>query len=230
MFLDGECDTLRKYYESEEYTDEEYSNEERYLYLLLYAPGSSNQYSEPMRGNTWLQKTMHFLTRGEDGPQYAFRPYNFGTFSDDLELLLYQNTKSGLIKQNGNKGTLKLTSMGQEIAAKLWTETSEQERVDITTAKRFFGDLNNDELIAYSYSMFPETTPNSEIINQFYNTRMSAAISMFKRQKVSLRKAAKIVGLTVEEFVSELQSKGIPAFHSRQSDFRKTMERLESTT
>lgn len=216
---------MRKYYESEEYTVEE-----KYLYLLLYAPGSNNQYGEPIRGSTWLQKMMHFLTRGENGPQYAFRPHNFGAFSDDLELLQLQNIKSGLIEQNCNGGRLKLTIMGQEIAAKLWTEASEQVKIGISTAKDFFGDLSKNELIAYSYSMFPETTSKSEIINTFHNTRVLAAVNMFKRQKISLKKAAKIAGLPEDKFVSELQSRSIPAFYSKQSDFKNTMKRLESTT
>ena len=214
---------LRKYYESEEYTDEE-----KYLYLLLHAPGSNEKYNEPIRGNTWLQKMMDFLSRGAGGPQYMFRPYAFGTFSDDLELLQYQNTKSELIEQKNNQGPLKLSNAGQEIAAKLWTETPEQARVEITTTKKFFGDLSEDELIAYSYSTFPNTTSNSEIIIRFNVTRVPAAVSLFKRQKVSLKKASKIAGLSEEEFISKLQMKGIPAFYSRQSNFKETLKNIES--
>ena len=214
---------LRKYYASEEYADEE-----KYLYLLLHAPGSSGEYNKPIRGNTWLQKTMHFLSRGTRGPQYVFNSYAFGAFSHDLKLLQHQSITSGLIEQRNNQGSLKLSSTGQEIAAKLWAETSEQERAEITMAKNFFGDLNEDELIAYSYSTFPETTSNSEIINRFHNTRIPAAVTLFKRQKVSLKKASKIAGLSEEKFISELQTRGISAFYSRQSDFRETMESIES--
>lgn len=221
---------MRKYYESEDYAGKDYTDEEKYLYLLLYAPSSNDEYNVPLRGNTWLQKIMHFLSHGTDGPRYMFKSYALGAFSDDLESLKHQNTVSGLIEQRNKQGSLKLSSTGLKIAEELWMDAPEQRKTTIIAAKKFFYDLSEDELIAYSYSTFPETTPNSEILNKFNDTRISTAVNLFKRQKVSVKKASNIAGLPEEEFISELRKRGISAFHSMHKNFKETVGRIESST
>ena len=84
---------MRKYYE----TEEEFPDGEKYLYLLLYAPGYTRKINEPIRGNTWLQKIMYAVTKSIPNTNYEFDEYNFGAFSPSLETVQIQNHASGLI-------------------------------------------------------------------------------------------------------------------------------------
>lgn len=59
--------------------------------LLLYAPGSSGEPCEPIRGRTRFMKLIFLLQRAYDFPRragignyYQFEPFRFGPFSKDL--------------------------------------------------------------------------------------------------------------------------------------------------
>ncbi len=61
------------------------------LLLLLYAPGSSGETCEPIRGRTRLMKLAFLLERRHDFAKragirnyYRFEPYKFGPFSKEL--------------------------------------------------------------------------------------------------------------------------------------------------
>ena len=86
------------------------------------------------------------------------------------------------------------------------------------------------ELIAYSYSSFPETTENSEIRSEFKKTRMGSAISLFKKNKISLKKAASIADMEVQEFEKLLKEKNIPAQSIKKDDFERSLKYLENIT
>jgi len=206
---------LRKYYESKE----EYQSEEKYLYLLLIAPGYTNKFNEPVRGNTWLQKIMHVLSQGFTELNYDFDAHTFGTFSPDLQTIQIQSATSDMIKQENEAGPLYLTEKGLRVAKKFWREISDTEREVISETKSFLNDMSLMELIAFSYSTFPETTSNSEIIPEFYGTRLGSALSLFKREKVSLKKAVSIAGISEEEFVQELKKRKIPTYSINKSNF-----------
>jgi uncharacterized protein YwgA len=72
---------------------------------LLYAPGKTGKFGEPIEGITRLQKLLFLLQQGK-GPralvaqakQYAYQPYKMGPYSpgvrEDLEILL----SAGLIR------------------------------------------------------------------------------------------------------------------------------------
>lgn len=218
---------LKKYYYQH---NDDVPLEEKYLYLLLYAPGFTKKINEPISGDTWLQKEMHVLSKFIKSVRYDFDEHNFGIFSPSLVTIKAQNTASEMIKQQDEHGSLQLTGKGTEIAEKLWRKTSEQERTVISDLKEFLNDMNYWELIAFSYSTFPDTTSKSEIKPEFQRTRLSAAISLFKRQKVSLSKAATIAGMEIDEFMKELKKRDIPAYSINKTDFQKSLDTVEGLT
>ena len=70
------------------------------LLTLLYAPGNSNKYREPIKGITRLEKLMFLLSRETSLKEiitrnYAFDAYDYGPFSneilDDIEALKSSN-------------------------------------------------------------------------------------------------------------------------------------------
>lgn len=218
---------MKKYYYQ---NNDDVTPEEKYLYLLLYAPGSTKKYNEPIRGDTWLQKEMHVISKFIKLAQYDFDEHNFGIFSPSLVTIKAQNTASEMIKQQDEKGPLQLTGKGLDVAEKLWKKTPEQEKYVISDLKEFLNDMNYWELIAFSYSTFPDTTSKSEIKPEFQHTRLSSAISLFRRQKVSLNKAAMIAGMDVDEFTEELKKRNISAYSINKTDFQKSLKTLEGLT
>lgn len=217
---------MRKYYDN----NDEYSEEEKYFYLLLYSPGFSDKVNEPMKGNTWLQKQLHVISLLNNELGYEFDKHYFGTFSPVLQIIQEQNLQSRLIYQPTEKGPIWLSETGLKEAKKVWEKTKNSEKQIIQQVKKFLNDMKYWELIAYSYSSFPETTENSEIWLEFQKTRMDSAVSLFKKNKISLKKAASIAGMEVEEFEKLLQEKNIPAYSIKKDDFERSLEHLENIT
>ncbi len=217
---------MRKYYDN---TDE-YSEEEKYFYLLLYAPGLSDTVNEPIRGNTWLQKQMHVISLIKNELEYEFDKHYFGTFSPVLQIIQEQNLQSELIQQHTKKGPIWLTEKGLKAAKIFWNKITKTEKENIQPVKKFLNDMKYWELIAYSYSSFPETTINSEIRAEFQKTKIDSAISLFKKNKISLKKAASNADIQVEDFEKLLKEKNIPSYSLKKEDFEKSLKYIANTT
>ena len=75
------------------------------LLALLYAPGSSSSFGEPIEGRTRLQKLM-FLLQQDVGPkeliseaqEYGYTPYKMGPYSQRLTQVLEELQSAGIIK------------------------------------------------------------------------------------------------------------------------------------
>ncbi|NIP62206.1 MAG: hypothetical protein GWN01_16195 [Nitrosopumilaceae archaeon] len=215
---------MKKYY------DDEYPPEEKYLYLILFAPGYTKKFNEPIRGNTWLQKQVHVLSKTIKNLGYEFDEHNFGAFSAPLGIVQIQNKSSGLIEQPPEDGPIRLTEKGLNAAKKIWQKTSFNERNVISQIKEFFNDMNYWELISFSYSTFPETTLKSEIRTDFQKHRINAAINLFKRKKLSLSKAIKVAGISEEEFVKLLKKRGISPYSLDEETYKKSLDIIEGIT
>ncbi len=217
---------MRKYYE----IDDEFPDEEKYLYLLLYAPGYTKKINEPIRGNTWLQKIMHTITKSIPNVNYEYDEYDFGVFSPSLETIQIQNHTSGFIDQSFRDKPLRLSSKGMQITKQIWKETEEEEKQLISEIKNFFNEMSYWELIAYSYSTYPETTLQSKIKPEFTRNRIFAAVNLFKRQKISLKKGASIAGKTIDEFEQILLKKQIKPYELNKEKYKKSMDLIENIT
>ena len=218
---------MKKYYDLD---DDEYPAEEKYLYLLLYAPGYTDKFNETIHGNTWLHKLMHTISKSIPKINYEFDEYNFGAFSPSLQTIQIQNKSSGIIEQSFGDGPLQLSPRGTRIAKKLWFESDDKERQLISEVKKFLNEMRYWEVIAFSYSTYPETTSHSEIKPQFIKTRMIAAINLFKRHKISLSKAASIAGLSIEKFEKELLARQINPYELNKENYEKSLKIIESIT
>ena len=86
------------------------------------------------------------------------------------------------------------------------------------------------ELIAYSYSTYHETTSQSEIKPEFRKTRTLVAADLFKRKKISLKKAASIAGKSVDEFEQILLKKRIKPYELNKDKYTKSLRLIESIT
>jgi len=190
------------------FENDDLPEEEKYLFLLLYAPGNTGKINERIIGNTWLQKQMYLLRKIIPKIKLRFDEHHYGAFSPTLDVITKQNTVSELIKQqNEGTGKLWLTHEGLKIGEKLWNEIPKEEKESMIEVKKFMNDMGLWELIAFSYSTFPETTENSDVVEQFEDTRLDSACSLFYKGKISIEKAASIAGISLEEMITEAKKK-----------------------
>ena len=198
--------------------------------MLLYAPGYTKEYNEPIRGNTWLQKQMHELSKTAPQLNFKFDEYNFGTFSPSLDSIQAQNKASNLIDQRPGGGRILLTPRGMAMAEKIWNASSLEERKLVSETKNFFNKMRYWEIIVFSYSTHPETTVNSEIKSDFAMKRLHTAIDLFKKRRISLKKAASVAGLPAEEFKEELLKKKIYPYVLDEETYKESLRLIENIT
>lgn len=204
------------------------TDDEKFLYLLMYAPGNTLEFNESLPGGTWLQKQIFLLKTTIPEIKLKFDKNRFGAYCSDLNDMLARGLKSGkIIQPNDGHGPLWLSEKGQEMCKYLWEDADESTRTDISDLKKFMNDMSYDELIAHSYSTFPKTTANSDILKRFEGIRVSAACSLFAKKKVTLEKASMIAGLLRSDFISILEDRVIPAHTATIDGFRRSLKELE---
>ena len=222
---------LRKYYES----NDSIPQEEKYLYLLLFAPGYTCKFNEPIKGNTWLHKHIHVLSKAIPESGFEFEKHDFGIYSPSLEIILNQNITSNYICQTHaqrtfDKRPIELTEDGIRIAKTLWKKLNLNEQEIISKLKSFLNEMSYWELVAFSYSTFPETTTHSQIMPKFQENRLPVAISLFVKQKISLKKAASISGISVDLMEKELIKRKIHPYELNAERYNESLKLIENIT
>mgnify|MGYP001575260540 FL=1 len=121
-------------------------------------------------GNIRIQKLL-FLVQ-EESPKliengFKFTPYKYGPYSDEVCDIALSLADRGLVEleQDGQQGFIKsygVTSAGMEKATQLKSTYSEIENaVEIIADK--YAKLNDELLLLYVYTKYPEFTFKSEI-------------------------------------------------------------------
>lgn len=198
--------------------------------MLLYAPGHTEEYNESIRGSTWLQKQMYELSTVIPEMKVNFDEYHFGTFNSALNSIQVQNENSNLIDQRSREGPLRLTPRGMIVAEKIWNESTPDEQRLVYETKKFFNEMRYWEIIAFSYSAHPETTANSEIKTNFEKKRLPAAIDLFKKRKISFKKAASIAGVSTEKFKEYLSKRQIYPYELNEEKYKESLRLVENIT
>jgi len=80
---------------------------------------------------------------------------------------------------------------------------TEDETEAIEDFKKFLNDLTGDELLLFIYVSHPEYTEESAVRDDVLGKRLPTAISLYKKGKVSLEKAAFLAGLPIEKFLDK---------------------------
>ncbi len=176
---------------------------EALMFALLY---SNN--AESIKGRLWLQKIMFLIERNVDEIQDIFDGYYIGPFSEEVELALEQFIGSRYVKINKNY-RISLTDIGKDYARQVINVFSEEKLEMIKDMKIFLNDLSKEELIAFIYSSFPDFAKESDILEVFDGTRYKASISLLKKNKVSLEKAAEIAGYDLSTYIEKIKSESI---------------------
>jgi len=180
----------------------ELSPVQAFLILLL---GSRNY--ESVRGKTWLQKEMFLIAKNTGlKEEVYFEPHFYGPYSETVDSELENLEILGLAAENGE---IKLTKKGKDLYAALLKIASIGKLELIEEIKEELNNLNEDELLAYIYFSFPETTKEAVRFENIKHKRVKLAMSLYEKEKVSLGKASEIAGMDIKGFMDYLRRKGL---------------------
>ena len=173
----------------------EMSELQRSIVLLL---SSSN--NEPIKGNTWFQKELFLIAMNEKevGEEASFESDMYGPFSETAKNELEDLEMDGVILESGNKRWL--SALGLEIAEQIEKKTSKEKLGMIFRFKRLLNDLSDEEVLTFIYFTFPEFTEESLVKEKIEKNRKQVAIKLYKKEKITLQKAAEIAGIPLENF------------------------------
>jgi len=180
------------------------SSIQKYILVLL----SSNNY-ESIKGNLWLQKELFLLAQTYDDLKNdsEFEPYFLGPHSEVVEEEFDDMLQAGLVDREDTK--IKLTPRGKEIGLYLCQKINNENQKFISDLKEFLNDLSQDELLGFIYFSYPEMRKESIKFENIKQKRNTIALSLYRKGKISVGKAAEIAGMTIETFIRFLKQRNI---------------------
>ena len=188
---------------------EELQPVEKYFLMLLYAPDSTERFTQPIRGKTWYQKQMFLLSKlvKELEEESEYNAHIMGSYSEIVEEVADQFYISGYTEKVGE--SIKLSFDGRKLAEGVWKKANDADRRYVTNVKMLLNDLSYYELLGLIYTQYPESAVNSEKQKEVDMRRLDIAISLLKKDKVSLETASKIANMKTDDLLKTLRKKGI---------------------
>ncbi len=188
--------------------DKEYldylSRIQKVVLMLLYLDRS------PIKGKTWYQKEIFLISKLDKGvkEELEFEPHNYGPHSYEAEEALENLEDEELVEVVGGN-EIRLTESGKEAAEYLKKSFKQSELDFYKEIKLLLNDLSRMELLAYIYQTNKNMTIDSVELENVKRKLVDYAISLYKKKKLSLVKAAEISELKLDDFVNELKRRNI---------------------
>ncbi len=157
--------------------------------------------NDPLKGKVTYQKEMFLIADYIDKirEQAEFIPHILGPYSEAAENEMGNLRSLGLVREESNK--YRISDKGVEALRKAKHAFSDEEIEAIGDFKKFLNDLSEDELLLFIYVSHPDFTKESGVYERVIRKRIPASISLYRKGKVSLEKAAFLAGLPVEMFL-----------------------------
>jgi predicted HTH domain antitoxin len=177
---------------------------QKVILMLLFVDGT------PIKGKTWFQKEVFLISKLDEQIQeeIEFKPHNYGPHSYEAEDALENLEEESLIEIIGNS-EIRLTSEGEKVAKLLKKEFSNKNLNFYKEIKDFLNDLSKMELLAFIYQTNKDMTTQSVELENVKRRLLEYSISLYKKEKLSLVKSSEISGLKIEEFIKELNKRGV---------------------
>lgn len=159
--------------------------------------------NDPLKGKVAFQKEMFLIADYIDKirEQAEFIPHTFGPYSEAAENEIGNLKSLGLVREE--RQAYHITPTGVEAIGKVRPVFTDEEIEAIADFKEFLNDLTQDELLLFVYVSHPEFTEESGVYEKVIRKRIPIAISLYKKGKVSLEKAAFLAGLPEEKFLDK---------------------------
>jgi predicted HTH domain antitoxin len=177
---------------------------QKYILLLL-----NSENSEVVDGKTKLMKELFFISQNipELEEEADFEADNYGPSSDVVISDLEKLDMLHLIDVRNENYSL--TELGKKIAQKILSTADKKELEIIADMKQLFKDLTYYEALGLVYFSYPEMTEKSLVRKEIENKREKIALSLLKKGKVSIAKAAEIAGMSMSSFYNKMKKEGI---------------------
>ncbi|MCK9591647.1 MAG: UPF0175 family protein [Methanoregula sp.] len=159
--------------------------------------------NDPLSGKVAFQKEMFLIADYIEKirEQAEFIPHTFGPYSEAAENEMGNLRALGLVEEQGQE--YQITGQGIEALDKIKSAFSTEELEAIEDFKKFLNDLTMDELLLFIYVSYPDFKEESAVYEKVIRKRIPLAITLYKKEKVSLEKAAFLAGLPVEKFLNQ---------------------------
>ena len=164
--------------------------------VALSLIGSNN---ESVKDKTHFQKEIFLIAINDEKlwNKANFIAHSFGQYSEPAEESLRNLRGYELVAENN----IRLSSFGKEIYESLKASLPKEKREMIRDFKNLLNNLNQDELLVLMYYTYPEFSVESTVKEKIEKVRVPCALSLYKKKKVSLQKAAYLAGIPLEKFV-----------------------------
>lgn len=138
-----------------------------WLLSMLYAPGATDRYCEPIEGSLRLMKELFLVSREADAEGfYEFEPYRYGPCSfrvyHDLDALKTLGLVMEMPIPDSQYKRYSLTSRGSEVAERIYSRIPSHTRSSICDIKKRFNKASIFVLMAHVYQNYPEMTTRTE--------------------------------------------------------------------
>lgn len=159
----------------------------------------------PLKGEVAFQKEMFLIADYiEKIRELAkFIPLTFGPFSEAAESGMRNLKSLGLVEEKYHE--YQITPYGIAALDKAKSVFTEEQIEAIQDFKEFLNDLSRDEILLFVYVSYPDFIEKSAVYGRVMRKRIPIAISLNKKEKVSLEKAAFLAGLPIEKFLDQPQ-------------------------
>jgi uncharacterized protein YwgA len=159
--------------------------------------------NDPLSGKVAFQKEMFLIADYIEKirEQAEFIPHTFGPYSEAAENEMGNLRALGLVEEQGQE--YKITPNGVAALGTVRAAFTEEEIEAIGDYKKFLNDLTLDELLLFVYVSYPKYKEESTVYERVIRKRVLTAISLYKKGKVSLEKAAFLAGIPVEKFLDK---------------------------
>jgi predicted HTH domain antitoxin len=132
-------------------------------------------------------------------PTADFIAHIYGPYSEPAEISLAGLVSINLIEKRPSN--FHLTEFGKEVSKEVVKRIPDYKLEAIKDFKLLLNDMTKNELLVFTYFSFPKKTTESGIFNEVKRKRIPASISLYKKGKISLEKAAFLSGLPISKFV-----------------------------
>lgn len=179
---------------------------QKYIVLLLSA--SNN---EPIKGNTnfqmelFFQKELFLLANNieEIKSEASFGSDFYGPYSETAKEELESLELDEVVERKGNQ--ISLSKVGVQVTKKLEQNTQKERLEMIVEFKELLNDLTDDELLTFIYFTFQEFTEESLVLEKIKKNRKQVALKLYKKEKISVQRAAEIAGEPLEKFIRDAE-------------------------
>ncbi|MFA7695571.1 MAG: hypothetical protein WCX63_08560 [Methanoregula sp.] len=156
---------------------------------------------DPLKGKVAFQKEMFLIADyiGKIREQAEFIPHTFGPYSEAAENEMGNLKSLGLVMEKGHEYCI--TPTGVAALGRVKPAFTPEEIEAIADFKKFLNDLTEEEILLFTYVSYPDFKAESAVYERVIKKRIPVAISLYKKGKVSLEKAAFLAGLPVEKFL-----------------------------